>query len=223
MRPRCILFDLDNTLVDRHRSISRIAERIAEDFATELGEISLEAIATTIQRADHAGYRPREEAFAEILSAIPWRNRPGIERFEHYWTSVFPHCAQPMKGLYSTLDALLSKGIRMGIITNGRGTSQNGKIDTLGIRRYMETIIVSESVNVEKPDRRIYQLALMEMKIAPAEAWFVGDNPTNDVVGAAAAGLTSVWLRGTTAWPEGEEEPKLQIDSLEELVPLIED
>ena len=45
-----------------------------------------------------------------------------------------------------------------------------------------------------KPDPRIFQLALDAMGIAAADAWYVGDMPGIDVVGARAAGLFPVLM-----------------------------
>lgn len=109
----------------------------------------------------------------------------------------------------------------MGIVTNGASASQSGKLDTLGIRRYMGTIVMSEEVGLRKPDPRIFQLALDNLGIEPSAACYVGDHPANDVLGASDAGLTAVWLKGTHDWPEGCDEPRFQIDALSELVPLV--
>ena len=122
-----------------------------------------------------------------------------------------------MEGLYSTLGELRSRELKLGIVTNGNARVQNAKIDALGIRTYMGTIIVSEAVGMKKPEPRIFELALRELSATPAETWFVGDHPVNDILGASAVGMNSVWLRGLIAWPDGQGEPKRQIRSLTEL------
>ena len=106
-----------------------------------------------------------------------------------------------MEALYTTLEELHSRRLKLGIVTNGDSRGQNTKIDALGIRSYMGTVVVSQAVELEKPDRRIFQLALRELGAEPAETWFVGDHPVNDVLGASAAGMNSVWLKGALAWP----------------------
>ncbi len=45
-----------------------------------------------------------------------------------------------------------------------------------------------------KPDPRIFHLALDAMAIDAADAWYVGDMPGIDVVGARAAGLNPVLM-----------------------------
>ena len=110
----------------------------------------------------------------------------------------------------------------MGIVTNGGTDGQEAKVDTLGIRLYMSAVVVSETVAVEKPDRRIFELALECLGARASQSWFVGDHPVNDVMGAAQAGLHAVWKRGAHPWPTEHEEPRFQIDSLEELSGLLE-
>jgi len=53
-------------------------------------------------------------------------------------------------------------------------------------------VIDSGAVGVMKPDPRIFHLALDAMAINSADAWYVGDMPGIDVVGARAAGLHPV-------------------------------
>jgi putative hydrolase of the HAD superfamily len=56
----------------------------------------------------------------------------------------------------------------------------------------VECVIDSGAVGVSKPDPRIFRIALEAMQLAPDEAWYVGDTPAIDVVGARAAGLVPI-------------------------------
>ena len=69
--------------------------------------------------------------------------------------------------------------MKMGIVTNGSSYFQNTKIDLLDIRKYMDCIIISEEVNLRKPDPEIFRLALTEMHVDPGSTMFVGDNPSS--------------------------------------------
>ena len=57
-----------------------------------------------------------------------------------------------------------------------------------------EFVIDSGEVGVEKPDPRIFQIALERMGVSAADALYVGDLYEVDVVGARAAGLDVVLL-----------------------------
>jgi putative hydrolase of the HAD superfamily len=140
-----------------------------------------------------------------------------------HWHAEFGRCAQPATDLDVMLAALSDRGMRIGVVTNStRAAVQNAKIDTVGIRQHLDSVVVSETAGFEKPDKRIFQMALAELGLEPNQAWFVGDNPVKDILGASAVGLPPVWKRGNLDWPEEHDQPDLQIDSLEELLPLVD-
>jgi putative hydrolase of the HAD superfamily len=107
-------------------------------------------------------------------------------------------------------------------VTNGVVHRQQPKIETLRIRPYLSTVVISEAVQVKKPDPRIFARALAEVGCTASQAWFVGDHPVNDVLGAAAAGCRSIWLRGVHPWPPDHPVPSWQIGALPELVALVQ-
>lgn len=47
----------------------------------------------------------------------------------------------------------------------------------------------------------VFALALDQLGVSSREAWFIGDHPMNDALGAASAGLTPVWLATALPWP----------------------
>ncbi len=107
---------------------------------------------------------------------------------------------QEVPGARAGLRALADTGVRLGIISNADGLI-GGRLTEMeilqvgaGIGVPMECIIDSGAVGVMKPDPRIFQLALDAMSLAPSDAWYVGDMPGIDVVGARAAGLFPVLM-----------------------------
>jgi len=120
-----------------------------------------------------------------------------------------------------TLTALQAQGIRLGVVTNGAVQRQQPKIAHLQIRPYLSTVVISEAVQVKKPDPRIFARALAEVGCQASQAWFVGDHPVNDVRGAAAVGLRPIWLTGVHSWPPDQPAPQWQIGALIELVAMV--
>ncbi|KRF03315.1 hypothetical protein ASG89_22990 [Paenibacillus sp. Soil766] len=223
MAPRAILFDLDETLTDRSQSLMKYSYAFMESFHNHLNTISTEEVYQLFKIADGNGYRSREEVFALLTKELPWaQNPPESFRISEHWASTFPRCSVATTGMYKVLEQLKSHGIKLGIITNGGSFSQNRKIDALGIREYLSTIIISESVNVKKPDEKIFAIALEEINMCASDTWYIGDHPVNDILGAASAGLTPVWIRGIHPWTEGHDEPSYQIDSINQLLSLLQ-
>ena len=87
----------------------------------------------------------------------------------------------------------LSGRVRMGVVSNANGTVR-AKLARVGLAHYFELIVDSHEEKIEKPDPRIFALALERMGVAAAEAAYVGDLYHVDVVGAAAAGLSAFLL-----------------------------
>jgi len=58
-----------------------------------------------------------------------------------------------------------------------------------GIGVEVDCVIDSGAVGVSKPDPRIFHLALDAIGVVASDAWYLGDMPGIDVVGARAAGL----------------------------------
>lgn len=216
-----VLFDLDCTLVDRMNSIRQYAIRFAEDFRNRLLPTSVERIAAVLIDADGRGYRPVERPH-DIAANLMWKMPPSLDEVTAHWNRHFPSLAVATDGAVEALERLQTLGIVLGLVTNGTVRSQGQKLDVLGLRGYFHVIVVSEAVGVKKPHPAIFQHALAGVGIPAEHAWFVGDHPENDILGASRAGLRTVWLACVHTWPAEHALPHYQIDSLQELVPLIQ-
>lgn len=220
--PRAILFDLDETLTDRGQSILRYAKRFRRDFSDEQTSAQLSTVAEALRSANIRGYKPRDEILKDLSQRLSWRAAPDVSRLGAHWDRWFPLSVAPQADLEETLTMLHEHGIRLGIVTNGEVLFQKPKITQLSIERYCATVIISEAVHVQKPDPRIFAHALAEIGCDASDARFVGDDPVNDILGAAAAGLRPIWLTGVKPWPAEHPMPQWQIAALSELVTMVE-
>ena len=221
-RPRAILFDLDETLSDRAASMLPYALRLRADFAHALAPIAVSAIAASLRAADGNGYRGREAVTSDILQLLPWTSAPDGALLSEHWLQWFPASTLARAGLIEMLEALRTSDIALGVITNGAARGQQAKLKRLGVSRYFSSVTISETAGFQKPDARIFALALRELGCEPREAWYVGDHPINDMIGARDAGLRPIWLRGIHPWPTEHIEPADQIDGLGELLSLLD-
>lgn len=101
---------------------------------------------------------------------------------------------KPDLDVLPTLIALKEKGYRIGIVSNGRSVRQWEKMIRLDLHKIPDVVVISEDVGFEKPDARIFQVALNRLKLKPEQAAYVGDTIATDVLGANAAGLFSILL-----------------------------
>ncbi|MFC5930806.1 HAD family hydrolase [Cryobacterium melibiosiphilum] len=124
-------------------------------------------------------------------------------------------------------------GVRFGLITNGDPVFQGDKIRRVGLEGRFEHVIASGSLGFTKPDARIFAHACALSGVAADAAVYVGDRLRTDAIGAAAAGLTGIWLdregasaAAAAAVPEADRAEAarlgvLRIQTLAELPPLL--
>jgi putative hydrolase of the HAD superfamily len=65
----------------------------------------------------------------------------------------------------------------------------------LGINRFFNVILVSEAVGWRKPHIKIFEEALKRLRVAAEETVYVGDSPLEDIKGAKAAGMKTVFVQ----------------------------
>lgn len=201
-RVTTILFDAGNTLA--FVDLDRVARIFAEagvaqtPAALEGAERAGRAVMyRTSERDPSIRDRDRWEIYMRsMFEAIGLRDEGiaarihdellDVHRRENLWRAV-PGDTLP------TLDALRARGYRLGVISNA-----DGRVPTLlrelGLADRFEVILDSHLVGVEKPDPRIFGLALDALDVPAAAAMYVGDFPAVDVAGARAAGLSPVLL-----------------------------
>ena len=95
---------------------------------------------------------------------------------------------------------LKNKGIKLGIITNGKSETQRSKIRLLEFEDIFDEIIVSEEVGAEKPSTKPFEVMSERLEIAPENLIYVGDFPVNDIEASRTAGYIPVWVMTLKLW-----------------------
>lgn len=127
---------------------------------------------------------------AMLARMAEWRrtyNRPvGV------WNTAEPHAQD-------ALALVRREGLRAAVISNSNG-SVRSILSSLGLTGDLDFVLDSGEVGVEKPDPRIFELALTRAGVAAAEAAYVGDLYSIDVRGARAAGIRAILLDPAGHW-----------------------
>ncbi|NJD58684.1 MAG: HAD family hydrolase, partial [Anaerolineae bacterium] len=100
----------------------------------------------------------------------------------HFWNDTL-----------ETLKILKARGLYLGIITDTAHPLhfKLSKLERGGIGNLWDSIIPSSEVGVQKPDPRIYRLALAQLGIEADQAIFVG-HKSSELEGAQNSGITTV-------------------------------
>ncbi|MBY0009891.1 HAD family hydrolase [Paenibacillus typhae] len=219
---QALLFDLDNTLMDRDYTFRSFSTRFVKDFLGHLPEEEALRVVEDMIVRDADGYRDKDGFFAELSEVLPWRTPVSAADIRVYYdTNYFSHGAA-MKDAAEILDYCRERGYILGLVTNGKKDLQDGKIDLLGLRGYFKTIVISGEAGISKPDPAIYKLALERMGTSAEQTLFIGDHPVNDIWGAGKAGMDTVWLKRNHPWDESlDMQPWRTINELAELREII--
>jgi putative hydrolase of the HAD superfamily len=116
------------------------------------------------------------------------------------------------------LDALASRGVKLGIISNFESWL-NVMLERLGIRHRFDVLAISGDLGWEKPDARIFKWAIEDAGAQPDECLHVGDNPNFDAVPAAELGMTGVLIDRSGRWKDLDG-PFRRVSALTELTSL---
>jgi len=111
------------------------------------------------------------------------------------------------------LGKLRDAGLKLGVVSNFEEWLER-LLDQLGVTGFFEVRVISGVEGLEKPDIRIFELAMERANVTPERSAYVGDNPEFDVDPAAAAGMFPVLLDRRERFPEAS---SARITSLDEL------
>jgi len=191
---QAVLFDLDGTLLDRDESVKKFVDNQYDRLGSYLGHIPREKYMTRFIELDSRGYVWKDKVYQQLVEEfnivkIDW------EYLLQDYISGFKHHCVPFPNLLSMLEELRNNNLVLGMITNGFGQFQMDNIVALGIEKYFDAILVSETEGIKKPDPSIFERALERLNITPGESVFVGDHPENDVMASQYVGMRGIWKK----------------------------
>ncbi|MEE4379974.1 MAG: HAD family hydrolase [Candidatus Competibacteraceae bacterium] len=185
---RCILFDVDGTLIDTWRLY---IEAYIRTFEPQLGR--------RVTLPELINMRPTSEI--RMLHRLLGAQAPEThQRFLHHYRSLHPNL---FGGVYAGIEAMLAtlrqQRIGLGIVTGkSRGAWEitQQAVDLGGF----DVAVYDDDVQEEKPAPEGILLALKRLELTADEVVYIGDS-SKDALAASAAGVRF----GAALWPKGEE------------------
>nr|WP_321510796.1 HAD family hydrolase [uncultured Hyphomonas sp.] len=217
-----VLFDLDETLLDRTGSLRSFLEDQYRRFADRLGSASPGQWQERFLELDQRGHVSKSVVYPQILKEFG--GDPSIS--EPLLADYSERCCEHARGfphMRETLTQLRSDGLRLGIITNGWTRFQTRHINALGLAELVDACFISEAEQLRKPDARLFARAAARIGTSLPDCLFVGDNPVADILGAHGAGMQTAWIRRGLDWPaDADTNPGHTLHGLHEVVELVE-
>jgi FMN hydrolase / 5-amino-6-(5-phospho-D-ribitylamino)uracil phosphatase len=212
-----VYFDADGTLFDLDAALRRALGVALEELRLCLPTSATGALSIEDLQAD------RDQAAAELAGVDLNLERIRLAGF----TRTLERCGVPEAGLAERLTALflehrftgtlpfddvlpaldaLGAEYRLGVLSNG-----NSHPDRCGLAGRFETVVLAQDHGVEKPDRRLYEIAAAAAALPPDRIAMIGDSYTDDVLGARNAGWHSIWLNRPATADDQRDAPPARI------------
>lgn len=205
-RIRALVFDVGNTLLQiNYAEIARVLTGHGYPVTPQQVHVAECHARLTLDDLHIAGTEaPRifDEYFCSLCRhlGLPWNQATQqalddlrtYDRHYSLWDEAIPWSLP-------TLQTLRRAGYRLGVISNSDGTAA-ALLARHGLDSYFRFIIDSCIVGVEKPDPRIFRMALEQTETAPRETAYIGDLYRVDVEGARGVGMPGVLVDPIQAW-----------------------
>ncbi len=226
-----VFFDAGDTLLHPHPSFAGLFSQVCAESGVSIAPEQVQEVQDRlaphlIDLAEDTGVK--NPSFSDEDSRIFWGFL--YRRFLKEWGIEDDVLAEALRTKFSdrssymlfddvlpVLQRLQEDGYRLGLISNFEGWLEERLVE-LEVGPLFDTSVISGFVQIEKPDPRIYELALERAGVEPERAVHVGDSPRLDVAPARSVGMHTVLIDRLSRYPDLD---AATIKSMEELPPLI--
>lgn len=195
-RPNCVLFDLDNTFY-AYDPAHKAGLAATAQFANQSLNLSVNdfsacfADARTELKArlgKTAASHSRLLYFQRTLELAGFGTQVALtlQMDQVYWR-VFLQNAPLFEGAKEFLDDLRIAGTPTVFVTDQIAQIQFRKLIHFGLDQWVEWVVTSEEVGIDKPNARNFELALAKIGGVEGTVWMVGEECTSDIQGARNA------------------------------------
>lgn len=223
---KAIIFDLDNTLINYSTCEIEAMKRTCNDHNLFVEDIQ----AWSLFYGEFSGHNFRHwmnfvgggevKTIGEVLR-YSFRDTLKQEQLFHsklsdtYW-DYFCNSCYFEEGAEQILTSFKDK-YALGIITNGISEAQRKRLQAGKIYEIFKSIMISDEVGIRKPDKRIFEMSLIDLQLSNHEVLFVGDSLQDDYHGAMNSDIDFCYYNRQNIEVPKDLKPNYMISSLLEL------
>lgn len=141
------------------------------------------------------------------------------ERFDYDYLETIVTLKKIVAGAPKLLQHLKKRG-SVNVLSNGFANLQFRKLQSAGLDRYIDLMVLSDDIGVTKPDKRLFDYALEKAKANAETTLMIGDNYDADILGAYNAGWKTIFFNRRGESIENNV-ADLVVQSLEEIIPYL--
>ena len=180
-----VIFDLDDTLYSEKEYVKSGYHAVSNYLGGEYDEKLW------------GFFKSGKSAIDELLKEIGRENEKeaAIECYRSHRPNIHLY-----PGVAGMIEKLRAKGIKVGIITDGRPEGQHNKIKALGLKEYIDDIIITDELGgtqFRKPCDIAFRIMMVRWKMPATQIVYVGDNQDKDFQASHQLGLKNVWFNNS--------------------------
>jgi HAD superfamily hydrolase (TIGR01509 family) len=226
-----VLFDVDDTLLD-FRASEKVACRAVFDLYP-VRSLSLDVLLAAFQNASDSTWdlymqkriartEVADKTFEDLARLLPKADCIDTHAAALAFTAAFTEHSVAEPDASRVLASLRTR-CATGVISNHEQPAvQRRRLAASGLDAFLDVIVISGDIGIEKPDPRLFDYALQLLGMTAGQCLFVGDSIILDDAGARNAGMDFCWYRRHHTAPFAPTTALSVIESLTELNALFE-
>ncbi len=164
-KPKAVIFDWDNTLIDAWSILHEAMKSTFEEFGKK---------PFTIEETKIYVHKSLKDSFPEIFGD-KWQD--AAKRFYVYYLNNHLTHLKPFENTIDTLIKLSDNNIKMSILSNKKGDILRQEVEHFGWTKYFLKIVGSLDTPEDKPSAIPALAIIKDMQLdSPKEVWFIGDS-----------------------------------------------
>lgn len=221
-----ILLDLDNTLYP-YEECNECAKKALFSFLEQKIGVTTEEVEMHFDKAridtqqslaGTAGAFSRTLYIKKCVEQLLGKgNYELVQEAEKFYWNAFLALAKLREGAKEFLEEARKRGLKTAIISDFVTHVQMDKISHFKIGNLINFLITSEEAGKNKPDPRMFNLALSKLKLRPDEAVMIGDDFDKDILGARRVGIPAIYFVADGSKPAIEDPDIVCVDSFKKL------
>jgi putative hydrolase of the HAD superfamily len=211
MKFAAVLLDMDDTVLVHEKLADELWDETVRGVLSNRSKVEQDFVVAAVLRERHALWtNPTEAKVGRLDMHAARRLFVGRALEGELATTKQPELIEELVAEFSrardasvvfpqsSRDALVqlrSDGRKLALITNGEGVAQRRKVQRFNLESYVDSVFIEGELGVGKPEWTIYDVALQNLSVGPADAVMIGDNWEWEVVIPGNHGLASIWVR----------------------------
>jgi len=219
---KAIVFDLDNTLVD----FMKMKRRAIEEAVPAMIDAGLKSTPEQVNKVIDEIYNEQGIEYQKVFDVLLQRILNKVDykilsagivayrRAREASLIPYPH-------VYSTLNQLLKKGIKMGVLSDAPVKEAWLRLAYLNFHHIFDAVVTFDDTGERKPSPAPFYKMLEKLEMEPGETLMVGDWVERDIMGAKKIGMKTAFARYGDTFDTKQHDADYELNDISELIEIV--